>query len=46
MTIDMVVANTYFDFDDYKDPVKTYIDDRFLYRLIPNFEKTNTAYIQ
>ena len=46
MTIDMVVANTYFDFDDYDDPVKSYIDDRFLFNLLPGFKKQNMVYIQ
>lgn len=46
MQVDMVVANTFFDFEDYGDPVKSYIDDRFLYRLVPGLSKEYTSYIQ
>lgn len=46
LIVSVAVANTFFDFEDYDDPVKTFIDDRFTYFLIPDFKKTITAYIQ
>ncbi|CAI2373460.1 unnamed protein product [Moneuplotes crassus] len=39
-------VNTYFDFDDYEQPIKTYLDDRFFFTLIPGFTKTNLIKIQ
>ncbi|CAI2384546.1 unnamed protein product [Moneuplotes crassus] len=35
--IRLYVVNTYFDFEDYDNPIKTYLDDRFLFYLIPGF---------
>ncbi|CAI2375893.1 unnamed protein product [Moneuplotes crassus] len=46
LLVSIAVANTYFDFEDYEDPVKTFIDDRFTYYIIPDFKKTINAYIQ
>ena len=31
LTLDVPFVNTFFDFDDYNDPVKTYIDGRLAY---------------
>jgi len=39
-------VNTYFDFDDYTDPVKPYIDNRFSFELLPNLMVTNNVYLQ
>ena len=44
--IALYVVNSYFDFDDYNNPVKTYIDDRFFYNLIPGFTKFSAVKIQ
>ena len=33
----VVIANSYVDFDDYENTIKTYIDDRFVYRVNPGF---------
>mmetsp|Transcript_6199 Transcript_6199/g.5324 ORF Transcript_6199/g.5324 Transcript_6199/m.5324 type:complete len:222 (+) Transcript_6199:475-1140(+) len=40
------VVNSYFDAEDYNDPIKTYIDDRFIYSLIPGYTKLSSIYIQ
>ena len=42
----MAVINTYFDFEDYSNPLKTYIDDRFLYGMLTNFSKQYLVYIR
>lgn len=42
----MVVINSYFDFDDYSQPIKTYIDDRFLFNIMFDFTKENIVYIR
>ncbi|CAI2379631.1 unnamed protein product [Moneuplotes crassus] len=39
-------GNIYFDFDDYEQPIETYLDDRFFFTLIPGFTKTNLIKIQ
>ena len=44
--LDMAVINTYFDFEDYSNPLKTYIDDRFLYGMLTNFSKQYLVYIR
>ena len=46
MNVDIAVANTFFDFNDYEDPIKTYIDDRLYYDLLPGFGIANIAYVQ
>ena len=46
LEIDLYVVNSYFDFDDYNNPIKTYIDDRFYYNLIPGFTKLSAVKIQ
>ena len=46
MNVDIAVANTFFDFDDFEDPIKTYIDDRLYYDLLPGFGIANIAYVQ
>ncbi|CAI2384425.1 unnamed protein product [Moneuplotes crassus] len=37
--IRLYVVNTYFDFEDYENPIKTYLDDRFLFYLMPGFSQ-------
>lgn len=44
--IDVPFVNTYFDFDDYDSPVKTYIDGRLSMNLIPNFYQIDNVFIQ
>ena len=43
---DIVIANTYFDFDDYKAPIKTFIDDRFVFDAMPDTLLQNSIFIQ
>jgi hypothetical protein len=45
-SIDATVINTYFDFDDYDSPVKTYLDDRFLLDLIGGFNIKKKVYLR
>ncbi|CAI2374751.1 unnamed protein product [Moneuplotes crassus] len=40
----MMVVNTYFDFEDYDKPIKTYLDDRFLLYMTPGF--TQNVYVK
>jgi hypothetical protein len=44
--VEVLIVNTYFDFDDYKTPVKQYLDDTFYVNLIPGFEKENKVYLR
>lgn len=44
--MDIVVVNSYFDFDDYDKPVKTYLDDRFYYNLLQNYRLDTTTYLR
>ena len=42
----LAVVNTYFDFDDYQNPVHTYLDDRFIFDLVPSYENEQILYIK
>ena len=42
----MILINTYYDFDNYTNPVKTYIDDKFYYNFVANYEKQTDIYIR
>lgn len=44
--IDVTVVNSYFDFDDYEQPVKTFLDDRFLYTLLPGYSVNTDVYLR
>jgi len=46
MKVEVPVVNTFFNFDDYQDPVKTYIDGRFSYDLLPGYVKTNYVFLK
>ena len=46
MEIGVFLVNSYFDSDDYSNPINTYIDDRFYFNLIPQFTKSSVIYIQ
>lgn len=46
LEIRLNVVNTYFDFDDYSDPIKSYIDDRFLIHLVPSLTHTFLVKLQ
>ncbi|CAI2372806.1 unnamed protein product [Moneuplotes crassus] len=46
LEVGIYVVNSYFDFDDYNSPIKTYIDDRFFYYLVPGNTVTSNVYIQ
>ena len=37
--LNIALVNSYFDFEDYDNPVKTYLDDRFRYNLVNSLEK-------
>lgn len=39
-------ANAFFDFDDYDNPIKTYIDDRLFFHLIGDMTKSAYVNIQ
>ena len=42
----IAVVNSYFDFDDYNTPIKTFIDDQLNYYFLPGYEKETDVYIQ
>ena len=46
LSIQIPFVNTYFDFDDYNDPVKTYIDDRLQFATLPTYVVSNSAHMQ
>lgn len=46
LIVDAPVVNTYFDFDDYNKPIKSYIDDRFLTPLMSDVGKIVYTYVQ
>ena len=37
---------TYYDFDDYEDPIKHYIDTKIYFNLISGFTKQADIYVQ
>ena len=34
--VEFAIVNTYFDYNDYENPVKTYLEDMNVYHFIPN----------
>ena len=42
----MFVCTTYFDFDDYSQPIKYFIDDQFYFELTSGFTKSNQIYVR
>ena len=36
--INILMVNSYFDFDDYDEPVKTYLDDNLKFSLLPGYQ--------
>lgn len=44
--LNMFIVNTYFDFDDYKTPVKSFFDDSFFYKFASGFNIENSIYIK
>ena len=42
----LALVNSFFDFDDYDNSVHTYLDDRFIFDLVPGFEKENIIYVR
>ena len=42
----IIVSQSYYDFDDYKDPIKHYIDTKMLFKLISEFTIESNIYVQ
>ena len=42
----VVLQNSYVDFEDYENVIKTYVDDRFSYRVSPGFLKEAQIYVR
>ena len=42
----ILVSQSYFDFDDYEDPIKHYIDTKIYFKLVPGFTKQVEIYVQ
>ena len=45
-SLTIALVNTYYDFDDYSNPVKTYFDDKIYYEFVANYEKGVDIYIR
>ncbi|CAI2382440.1 unnamed protein product [Moneuplotes crassus] len=46
LRVEIPFVNTYFDFDDYASPVKTYIDGRLVVDMLPGYVKRDDVFIQ
>ncbi|CAI2382433.1 unnamed protein product [Moneuplotes crassus] len=46
LRVEIPFVNTYFDFDDYTSPVKTYIDGRLVVDMLPGYVKRDDVFIQ
>ena len=44
--IQLAMINSYFDFDDYNKPIKSFLDDQFYYPLTSGFTKNANMYIR
>jgi hypothetical protein len=44
--IDLTVVNTYFDFENYDQPIQKFLDDRFTLYLLPEFKVTSKVYLK
>ena len=44
--IQLAMINSYFDFDDYNKPIKSFLDDQFFYPLTSGFTKNANMYIR
>ena len=44
--IGILIANSYVDFNDYVNPVKRYLDDKYTFRLTPGHKKTVRTYLR
>lgn len=44
--LNLSIVNKYFDLDDYDEPIKNYLDDRFSYRLTQGFTKVVNVYLK
>lgn len=45
-SLGITLVNTYFDFDDYDEPVKTYLDDKSTFKFVSGYTKFVTLYAQ
>ena len=45
-SLKIALVNTYYDFDDFSNPVKTYFDDKIYYEFVANYEKGVDIYIR
>ena len=45
-SLTIALVNTYYDFDDFSNPVKTYFDDKIYYEFVANYEKGVDIYIR
>ena len=46
LTIDMTMVNSFFDFDNYDDPVQSFLDDRYFFSTISDYTKEASIYIR
>ena len=44
--LQMGMVNTYYDFDDYEEPVKTYFNNQFYYNFVSDFEKKMDIFVR
>lgn len=46
LNVDLSIVNSYFDFDDYNNPIHTYLDDRYSFDTISGLAKTANIYLR
>ena len=45
MSVGVTIVNSYFDFDNYENPVRTYLDDRYVFSTLPYYSKEIRFYM-
>ena len=45
MSVGVTIVNSYFDFDNYENPVRTYLDDRYQFNTLSGYSKDIKFYI-
>ena len=46
ISLTIALVNTYYEFEDFDNPVKTYFDDKFYYNFVAGYSKTSDIYIR
>ena len=46
MSLNIFISSAFFDFDDYDNPIKDFIDTKFYYNLASGFTKAVNIYVR